>query len=159
MLEMVINFLLKSFGYFGIFLISLASASTIFLPAPLYLIIVLSSTYGMNPLLVALFSGLGMSLGELTSYFIGLGGNKLLEKKYKKSIKKFERFFKKYGFAAISVAAFLPFLFDIVGISAGVGRYEIKKFLVATFIGKFFKALLLALLGFELRWLPYYLSY
>jgi len=159
MLEMIINFLLKSFGYLGIFLISLISTSTIFLPAPLYLIIVLSSAYGMNPILVSFFSGLGMSLGELTSYFIGLGGNRLLEEKHRKGVKKFERFFKKYGFVAISVASFLPFPFDIVGISAGIGRYEIKKFLIATFIGKFFKALLLALLGFELRWLPYYWSY
>jgi len=98
MLEMIINFLLKSFGYLGIFLISLISTSTIFLPAPLYLIIVLSSAYGMNPILASLFSGLGMSLGELTSYFIGLGGNRLLEEKHRKGVKKFERFFKKIWF-------------------------------------------------------------
>ena len=159
MLEAIIRFLLNSLGYFGIFLVSLISTSTIFLPVPLYLIIVASSTYGMNPILVAFFSGLGMSIGEITSYFIGLGGNKILENKYKRSIRKFERFFKKYGFFAISISAFFPFPFDIVGISAGIGRYEIKKFLIATFFGKFFKAILLALLGFELRWISNYLIY
>ncbi|MCC5994504.1 MAG: VTT domain-containing protein [Candidatus Aenigmarchaeota archaeon] len=159
MLETFIKFLLKSFGYLGIFFISLISASTVFLPTPLYLVIFLSSIYGMNPVLIAFFSGLGMTFGELTSYFIGLGGSKLLEKKHKKSIKKFENFFKKYGFLAISITAFLPFPFDIVGISAGIGKYEVKKFLIATFIGKFFKAFLLALIGFRLKWLPSYWSY
>jgi undecaprenyl-diphosphatase len=146
-------FLVKPLGYIGIFLVSLISTSTLFLPVPLYLIIVASSALGMNPILVAFFSGLGMATGELTGYFIGLGGNLLMIKKHKKSIRKFERFFKKFGFVAIFLAAFLPFPFDIVGISAGIGRYEIKKFLLATFLGKFLKALMLAFTGFELRWI------
>ena len=97
-----------------------------------------------------------MALGELTSYFIGLGGNNLMKEKYKKAVKRFEKFFKKYGFISIVVTAFIPFPFDIVGISAGIARYDIKKFLLAVFIGRFFKALLLALLGFELRWIQYW---
>ena len=156
MIESFIPFLLKSFGYFGIFFISLISTSTIFLPAPLYLIIVAASALGMNPFLVALSSAFGMAIGELTSYFIGLGGNKLLEEKHKKGIKKFEIFFKKYGFIAIAITALIPFPFDIVGISAGLGRYEIKKFLLAVFIGRFFKAILLAYLGYEMREIPYW---
>ncbi len=159
MIELLAKILLPSFGYLGVFLISLISTSTIFLPAPLYLIIILSSAYGMNPLLLAVISAAGMSIGELTSYFIGLGGNKLLESKHKKGLRKFEKLFKKYGFFAILITAFLPFPFDVVGISAGIGKYEIKKFLVATFIGKFFKALLLSLVGSELRWFSYYWSY
>jgi len=159
MIESLIPYLLHSFGYIGIFVVSLLSTSTIFFPVPLYLIIVIASVYGFNPFLTALFSGIGMSIGEITSYFIGLGGNKLLEKRLRKGIRRFEKFFKKYGFISISIAAFLPFPFDIVGILAGIGNYEIKKFLIATFIGKFLKALLLALLGFELRWLPSYWGY
>jgi len=156
MIETLIPLLLNSFGYLGIFLISLISTSTIFLPAPLYLIIVAASAIGMNPFLVAFFSAIGMAIGELTSYFIGLGGNKLLEEKHKKGVKKFERLFKKYGFVAIVITAFIPFPFDIVGISAGLGRYEIKKFLLAVFIGRFFKAILLAYLGYEIKEMPYW---
>lgn len=156
MIESLIPIFLKSFGYIGIFLISLISTSTIFLPAPLYLIILAASALGMNPILIAIASGFGMALGELTSYFIGLGGNNLMKEKYKKAVGKFEKFFKKYGFIAIVVTAFIPFPFDIVGISAGIGRYDIKKFLLAAFIGRFFKALLLAMLGFELRVIPYW---
>jgi membrane protein DedA with SNARE-associated domain len=146
-------FFIKLLGYIGVFLVSVISTSTIFLPMPLYLIIFASSSLGMNPVLVAFFSGLGMAIGELTGYFIGLGGNLLMIKKHKKGIEKFEKFFKKYGFIAISLAAFLPFPFDIVGISAGIGRYDIKRFLLATFLGKFLKALIFALAGFEFRWI------
>jgi membrane protein DedA with SNARE-associated domain len=110
----------------------------------------------MNPILIAIASGLGMALGELTSYFIGLGGNNIMKEKHKKAVIRFEKFFKKYGFIAIVVTAFIPFPFDIVGISAGIGRYEIKKFLLAVFIGRFFKALLLAVLGVEFKWIPYW---
>jgi membrane protein DedA with SNARE-associated domain len=146
-------FFIKALGYIGVFLVSIISTSTIFLPLPIYLIIISSTSLGMNPILIALFSGLGMSLGELTSYFIGLGGNSLIIRRHIKSVKKFEKFFKKYGFAAISILSFLPFPFDFIGISAGIGRYNIKKFLLATFIGKFLKALLLAFAGAELKWM------
>ncbi|MGC9059175.1 MAG: YqaA family protein [Candidatus Aenigmatarchaeota archaeon] len=147
--------IVKTFSYFGIFLASLISSSTIFLPMPIYALIILASTtLGMNPFLVALSAAIGMSLGELTSYFMGLGGNVIFHKK--KFIKSFNKFFKKYGFISIAITAFLPFPFDIVGILAGMGRYEIKKFLIATFIGKFFKSLLISLVGYGIREIVYW---
>ncbi|MEM5815249.1 MAG: VTT domain-containing protein [Candidatus Aenigmatarchaeota archaeon] len=135
--------LIKTLSYFGIFLISLVSTSTLFLPFPLYSIIIISSSLGMNPFLVSLASGLGMAIGELTGYFIGRGGGELMSKSKKKIIKKLEKFFKKFGMITIMFAAFLPFPFDIVGILAGMGKIEVKKFFIATFIGKFLKALFL----------------
>jgi len=144
---MLIN-LIKSLGYLGIFIVSLISTSTLFLPFPLYSIISVSTFLGMNPLLVSFISGLGMTIGEFTGYLVGSGSERLISKKHKKLIKKFEKFFKKFGFLTISLAAFLPFPFDIVGILAGMGKYNIKKFFLATFVGKFLKALLIAYAGF-----------
>ena len=140
--------IIKTLGYFGIFLISRISTSTIFLPFPLYLLITTATALGMNPILVSIVSALGMSLGEFTSYFIGLGSRSIIEKKHKKTIKIFENFFKKYGIAAVSIFAFLPFPFDVIGIMAGIGKQDIKKFFIATFIGKFFKALFLSYAGY-----------
>jgi membrane protein DedA with SNARE-associated domain len=155
MINMIEYFLIfiKILGYLGVFLVSVISTSTIFLPTPLYLIIITSSSLGMNPFLVAFFSGLGMTIGELTGYFMGLGGNLIIIKKHKKGIKKVEKFFKKYGFFAITTFAFFPLPFDVIGISAGIGNYDIKRFFLATFIGKFFKALLLAFVGTEIKWI------
>lgn len=143
--------LIKTFGYLGIFLVSLISTSTIFLPFPLYSIITIASALGFNPFLVSILSALGMTIGEYTGYFIGRGGGKLLYKRYKKTIKKFEKFFKKFGVLTITIFAFLPFPFDIIGIVAGIGGFDMKKFFVATFVGKFFKAALLSYLGFGLH--------
>ena len=140
--------IIKTLGYFGIFIVSLVSTSTILLPLPLYSIITIAASLGMNPLLVSFFSALGMSIGEFTGYFIGLGSGSLIEKRNRKLINRFEKFFKKYGILTVSLFAFLPFPFDIVGIMAGMGKHDIKKFFFATFIGKFFKALLLSYSGY-----------
>jgi len=140
--------LIKTFGYLGIFLLSLISTSTLFLPFPLYSIVTIASALGMRPFLVSIFSALGMTIGELTGYLVGVGGGSFIEKKHKSIIKKFENFFKRFGILTISLFAFLPFPFDIIGIMAGMGKYDIKKFFLATFIGKFFKALLLSYTGY-----------
>ena len=142
-------FLVKSFSYAGIFLASFLSTSTIFFPFPLYLIIFFSASLGLNTLIVGLLSGLGSSLGELTGYFVGVGGGKLIENiKPSKFVKRIVKYFDKYGFLVIFLAALLPFPFDIVGIMSGVAKYDIKKFLAATFLGKTIKSLLIAYAGY-----------
>lgn len=138
--------LIQSFSYFGIFLISLISTSTILIPFPLYIAIAIGIGLGMNPLGIAFASGLGMSLGELTAYFLGLGGRYAIEIKHiNKSVGRTVRFFtnlfQKYGFIVVVLIAAIPFpFFDVIGILAGIGRYDLKKFWIATFIGKTIKA-------------------
>jgi len=139
------------FSYFGLFLIGFISTSTIFLPFPIYIFTVISEKFGLNPLLVAISTSLGMSFGELTGYFTGYIGYKVSKKKIEKNkfYKKFKNWLKKFGSFAIFLFAFLPLPFDIVGIACGLGKYDVKKFLVFTFVGKFLKMLLI-LYFFEL---------
>jgi len=148
----MIDFLLliKNFSYLGIFLASLISTSTIFLPAPIYLIIFASPSFGLNPIAVSIVSGLGAALGELSGYFIGLGGREIIQEKRKKSriVRKFTKYFGKFGFLVIVITAAIPFPFDVIGILAGVSRYDVKKFLIATFIGKTIKSLLIVYAGY-----------
>ena len=91
-------------------------------------------------------AGLGSALGEMTGYLIGIGGVKVIEEKKKepKFIKYFTRLFKKFGFPIVVVTALIPFPFDVIGIIAGMSGYEIKKFFIATAIGKIAKSLLIA---------------
>jgi membrane protein YqaA with SNARE-associated domain len=139
------------FSYFGFFLIGFISTSTIFLPFPIYIFTVITEKFGFNPLLVALSTSLGMSFGELTGYFTGYIGYKLSRKKIEKNkfYRKFKNWFKKFGDLTIFLFAFLPLPFDVVGISCGLSKYDLKKFLLFTFLGKFLKMLLL-LYSFEL---------
>ena len=147
-LSPLLNQLIVEFSYLGIFAIGVISSSTIFIPFPIYAIIFFSTSLGLNPLAVGVVAGFGSAIGELTGYFIGLGGTTLaIEKKKSKWIKPIIKYFKKYGFATITVTAFLPFPFDIVGILSGMGEYDIKKFLIGTSIGKIGKCLLITYAG------------
>jgi membrane protein DedA with SNARE-associated domain len=105
---------------------------------------------GLNPFIVGISAGLGSAIGELTGYFLGAGGRHIVEKKWKRSkrAKWLEKKFNEYGFLTILVAALLPFPFDIIGILSGMSNYNLKKFFIATFIGKSLKTLFIAYSGY-----------
>ncbi|MEM0480597.1 MAG: VTT domain-containing protein [Candidatus Aenigmatarchaeota archaeon] len=135
--------LIKSFSYLGFFLVGLISSSTIIFPLPIYALVSVAPLFGYNPFLVAFFTSLGMTLGELTGYFVGYGSYKLLEKKIRKvkEYKKYKKYVEKYGDVVIFLFSLLPLPFDIVGIICGSVKYDIKRFLFFTFLGKFLKIL------------------
>lgn len=143
--------LLIKFSYLGIALLSFISSSTIFLPVPADAIIIFSvATLGLNPILIGISGGLGSAIGELIGFFVGAGGRHVIEKKQRRIpnyVKVFVHAFKKYGFPVIVLTAFLPFPFDIIGIIAGITGYNLKKFLLAAFIGKTVKITLIAYAG------------
>ena len=145
--------LIAQFSYLGIFLISIASTSTIFFPLPLYAVIFLAAGLGLNPFLVGVVAGVGSAFGELTGYLVGAGGKQLFGKKIRnfpkkhRTLEKFKELFLRFGFPIIIVTAFLPFPFDFIGILSGTTNYNVKKFLTATIIGKIAKTLLIAYAG------------
>lgn len=142
---------LIDFGYIAVFFGSLISTSTIFIPLPIYFIIFFAAGIGLNPLVVGILAGAGSAVGELTGYFVGLGSRAVIERREEKEprwIKFFTKLFKKYGFATILVTSLLPFPFDVIGILSGVSDYNIKKFFIATLIGKTIKTVLIAYAGF-----------
>jgi membrane protein YqaA with SNARE-associated domain len=140
--------LVKTYGYFGIFLISLTEASTIIFPLPFSFVIFTAGAI-LNPILVGLSAGLGAAIGEFTGYAIGFGGRKVIEKKYKNNIKKAEKLFQKYGaFLIIVLFAATPLPDDIVGLLGGSLKYSLKKFFIASLIGKIILNLVLAYAGF-----------
>jgi membrane protein DedA with SNARE-associated domain len=147
--------LIKEFTYIGVFLISLLGTSTLFIPFPLDSLISFASfVIGLNPFLIGIFAGFGSSLGEITGYLFGLGSRTLAKEKINKKTSKLVPFittlFKKYGFWIIPIAAFIPFPFDIIGISAGIGNYNIKKFFIATLIGRILRCILIAYAGYKI---------
>jgi len=130
------NTLIKTYSYFGIFLVSLIASASIFLPLPSTFVVFASALF-LNPFLLGLVGGLGAAIGEFTGYGIGVGGRKLIKKKWKKSMDKTEKLFQKYGgFLIITIFAATPLPDDIVGILGGSLRYPVKKFFIATLIGK-----------------------
>ena len=145
--------LVSRWGYLGLFFVSAMGTSTIFIPVPTF-IFVFSFGAVLNPFFVAFFSAIGSALGELTGYFVGLGGKKLLEKKYRNQIKKVKKTFNKYGADVwLIIAAATPVPNDILTIFCGLIKYDWKRFLIDMFIGYFILCLILAYGGhYSINW-------
>ncbi|HZW02617.1 MAG TPA: VTT domain-containing protein, partial [Anaerolineaceae bacterium] len=131
--------------YPGIFLISLLTNASLFLPLPGVLI---TSAMGavFNPLGVALAAGSGAALGELSGYLAGFSGQAVIENQawYDRLV----YWMKKYGDIIVLLLAFFPNpLFDMTGLVAGSLKMPLIRFIIWTWVGKFFKMLVFALGG------------
>lgn len=140
---------LQEFGYLGIFLISIAANATIIIPLPG---VAITTAMGavFNPLGVALASGLGASLGEISGYLAGFSGQGVAERsdKYQRLIRWMEAH-QNLAYGVILLLAFIPNpLFDLAGMAAGALRLPLWKFLIACAIGKILKMLLFAYAGY-----------
>ena len=142
------NAIVLSMGYIGVFLVSFIGSASIIFPIPSFALIFALGAI-MNPWIVGIVAGIGSALGELTGYLLGKGGGKIIEKKYKKHIEKYRKWFRKDRmFLIIALFAATPLPDDIVGIVCGVFNYNLKKFFLASLIGKIILNTALALGGF-----------
>ena len=125
---------------------SLLTNATLILPIPGVLI---TSAMGavFNPFWVALASSSGATVGEISGYLAGFSGQAVVENK--KWYEKIENWMRKYGDITILVLALIPNpVFDAAGMTAGVLKMPIHKFLIYCFIGKTLKMLAFAYGGF-----------
>jgi membrane protein DedA with SNARE-associated domain len=146
--------LIENYGYYGTFLVSLAGSSTVLVPLPFFVVII-TAGYKLNPFFVGLSAGLGAAIGELTGYGLGFSGRNIIEKRRKKGMEKVEGLFQKYGgFLVIFLFAATPLPDDIVGILAGSLKYPLKKFFIASLIGKIIFNMTLAYAGsYGINWI------
>jgi uncharacterized membrane protein YdjX (TVP38/TMEM64 family) len=139
---------LGTYGYPGIFLVSILINATIIVPVPGVL---LTSAMGavFNPFWVAVAAGLGAAIGESSGYLAGFGGQGVVE-----NVKLYDRltsWMKKYGDITILVLAFIPNpVFDVAGMIAGVLRMNFIKFIFYCALGKILKMMIFAYTGASL---------
>lgn len=140
---------LKSWGYFGIFFISMAGSATIVLPTPSSVAIfgggiVLDPVLGIPaPILVGLIAGLGDAIGEFSGYGLGYAGADALQ--HRGIYTKFEGWMERRGTLTIFLMSTFPNpFFDLVGAAAGSMRMPARRFFLATLAGKIVKDLFLA---------------
>jgi uncharacterized membrane protein YdjX (TVP38/TMEM64 family) len=136
---------LQAYGYPGIFLFSILANATILVPIPG---VIFTSAMGavFNPLWVSVAAGAGAALGELSGYLAGFSGQAVVEnaKRYEQVVKWMD----KYGDITILVLAFIPNpLFDLAGMTAGILKMPIWKFLIYCLIGKILKMMMFAYAG------------
>ncbi len=136
---------LEAYGYPGIFFLSLLANATVIIPIPG---ILLTSAMGavFHPFWVAMAAGSGAAIGELSGYLAGFSGRTVIQRvsKYEKLI----GWMKKYGDITILVLAFFPNpAFDMAGITAGVLKVPVQRFLFWCMLGKILKMLVFAYSG------------
>jgi len=133
-----------TYGYPGIFLISLIGALSIFFPIP-YTVVIFAlgglkdevGAWLFEPLWIAVSAGIGSAVGEFSGYLLGSGGRRVISGKYKKKMEFLVKLFNKFGPIAIFLFALTPLPDDLLFIPLGVMQYSIVKAFVPALIGKF----------------------
>ncbi|MEX0682162.1 MAG: VTT domain-containing protein [Dehalococcoidia bacterium] len=140
---------LRSYGYFGVFVINVVGAASIFLPSP-----AAASVLGGGALLddflgvpafvwVGLVAGLGEAIGEFSGYAAGYGGRVIVENR--PSFERMKRWMTRRGTMTMFLMSTIPNpLFDVAGLAAGAVQMPMRRFFLAVLGGKIIKDMWLA---------------
>jgi uncharacterized membrane protein YdjX (TVP38/TMEM64 family) len=144
---------LRSYGYIAyllVFVVSLLSSSTIFIPTP-GIAFTLAAAAVWDPLLVGIAAGTGDAIGEMTAYWTGYMGEKIIVDEHMPAYRKAVAWMERYGVLAVFGVALVPVvLFDLVGLAAGALKVPWWKFLLAAWCGKVPRAIAICYLGHQL---------
>lgn len=127
--------MVQSYGYAGAFLISIVGNFTIFLPVP-YAITIYAFGATLNPLLLGIVCGLGSTVGEFSAYLVGWGGRRVVEERYGQRLESAKLLVQTYGMLVIFLFCALPLPTDLILIPLGMLKYDLRKAMVAAFLGK-----------------------
>lgn len=142
---------LSAFGYPGVFLLAMLNSAPVLIPGPGGLI---TSAMGaiLNPMWVALAAGVGAGLGEITAYFVGISGRMIVEKIEWRV--KLEKWIKKNGDWTIFLLAAIPNpVFDLAGITAGILRMPLWRYILFVCAGNIIKMFVFSYGGALVSWL------
>jgi len=145
--------IIKNFKLAGI-VIGTFLSSSIF-PLPSEAVLVSAGLLGISPILIAIFGGIGSSLGSIVGYWLGKGSNSFLKKYGKyflidpKNLRFVESWFKRWGNLSILIGRIIPFIpYKIFSVGCGFGKINFKNFFVFTLIGSIPRCFLLSYFGF-----------
>jgi membrane protein YqaA with SNARE-associated domain len=130
--------------YPTIFMLNVISSATFFVPLPAVASVCIGGAL-LNPMMVALVSGLGGTLGEITGYLVGYSGRGIVQKS--RIYNAVKSWLLRRGWVALFLFAAIPVpIFDFAGIAAGMLRFPLWKFFGAVLPGKILKYLGMAYL-------------
>jgi membrane protein DedA with SNARE-associated domain len=150
---------ISSLGYAGVFVLMAAESMIIPIPAELVMpfagFLVSQGKFGMEWVFVA--STAGSLAGSLLSYWMGrTGGNRLVLRfgKYllldAADLKRTEDYFGRKGENTIFIGRLIPVVRHLISIPAGIGRMNLKKFVLYTTAGAAAWNMFLAWMGYLL---------
>ena len=131
-------------GYAGVFLINLVGSASIVVPVPGLAAACGAAAPSVSLIIpvLALAGAGGSTIGEVTGYLAGYGGQSFIQKsRYYDTV---QRWVMRRGAIALFVLAAVPTpFFDIAGIASGSLGYPLRRFLLWVFLGKIIKFVLI----------------
>lgn len=139
---------LARYGYPGLFLVTMISNATVFIPVP-GVMVVFALGAVLNPLITALVAGLGAATGELFGYLLGFSGTGIAERSTRyQQVYTWMSEHQKFSDLAVLVLAAIPNpFFDLAGIAAGTLKIPVLRFWFFCAIGSILKMLFFAYAG------------
>ena len=160
MQELMIS-LMSKYGYLAVF--SLVAIENIFPPIPSEVILLgggfLTTTIGLNVILMIIAATLGSLVGAIVLYYIGKIFNKERLKKIisgkigkvlrlkEKDIEKADEWFDNKGNKTVFFCRFIPIVRSLISIPAGMSEMPIVKFLIYTTVGSLIWNSVLIIIG------------
>jgi len=146
-------------GYAGIAILMGIESACIPLPSELIMPFAgyLVFEGSMNLFWVATAGAIGCNLGSLVAYEVGHYGGRPLVERYgrwilmgRRELDWADRFFARWGHAAVFVARLLPVIRTFIALPAGIARMPRAKFHIYTFLGSWPWCFVLAYAGLKL---------
>lgn len=132
----------KALGYPGAFTLSFIGSVSMVLPVP-GLATICALSVVLSPLALGLIGAVGETLGELSGYAVGYGGNRVLEDR--RLYRKVKGWMERRGMLLVFLVSLVPNpLVDVVGIAAGATRLPLPRFMAAVWAGKSIKGVMVA---------------
>lgn len=131
-------------GYPGTFFASLLGSASVvievpFAGVPFVLSGLRAGTSGpflFDPWLIGILSGVGATLGDMTSYLLGYGGRRLVDESNSKGFSNFIKEHPKATPLAVFVLAATPLPLDPAVVALGVARYSWWKLFLPCLVGE-----------------------
>ncbi|MBY0310124.1 hypothetical protein K2Q16_03200 [Patescibacteria group bacterium] len=156
--ERIVEFIGAENGYVVMFLVAFFGGLSTFTSVTYFATLLTLASAGLHPLLLALASSLGVSIGDVIFYYIGhLGLREVAAGRLQRFIVRTSLWLEQkprvYVFAVVySYAAFTPLPNDILAMMLGAARQPLMLVLPALILGNFTLVLLIATFG---SWLPF----
>ncbi|MGI6120002.1 MAG: DedA family protein [Desulfosporosinus sp.] len=154
-----VEFLISSFGYFGVFFAMAIESACIPLPSEIILpftgYMVYAEHFGFWQAITA--ATLGNLFGGLVAYFVGVWGGRPFLERYgqyflinERDLAWTEQLFKRHGEITVFVGRMLPIVRTFISLPAGIARMNPLKMAVYTVAGAFLWCTLLIIMGCKL---------
>lgn len=149
----VVRSLITGLGPYGVLIGMILESSVI--PIPSEAVLITAGLAGIDPLSVAVFGGVGSTIGAWIGYLVGKHGGRPLVYRYgrylllkESSLSGAERWFNRWGNWTVFLSRLIPFVpYKVFSITAGILKMKWMPFIFFTFLGSIPRCFLLGWIG------------